>query len=158
MMNKMELDKELENEIERIVLSFYDGMAIPISIAMCIKTNIIKLVDSHLKALASLDEPEELSKIDKYERTARRLNKFIWNKNNDTHILVKDCAKYLRSQFPEPEPAVIKQSLTTENEFCEWETVNKDDGMSHASCSNGKHLNYGFNFCPFCGKPLKIKE
>ena len=42
-------------------------------------------------------------------------------------------------------------------EVCEWTKTNKHDGMSQPNCCAMEHINYGFKFCPFCGKPISIK-
>jgi hypothetical protein len=95
--------------------------------------------------------PESV-KIEKAEKLAARIGMDCIKPFADGWIFENNKATGLISDF-------IQTREAFENvEYCEWSKTNKHDGMSKPNCCATKHLNYGFNFCPFCGKPIRIKK
>lgn len=50
---------------------------------------------------------------------------------------------------------VIKK---TEDDFCEWKTDSWGLFPIKTSCKNSLDVNYGYKFCPYCGKKIKVIE
>ena len=41
---------------------------------------------------------------------------------------------------------------------CEWRKFKGNNCLFETSCGNVSGMNRGFNFCPYCGKKIKVNE
>ena len=52
---------------------------------------------------------------------------------------------------------IIKQDDISDD-MCEWRKFNGNSCLFETSCSNVSGMYRGFNFCPYCGKRIKVVE
>ena len=52
---------------------------------------------------------------------------------------------------------IIKQDDISDN-MCEWRKLNGNGCLFETSCGNVSGMYRGFNFCPYCGKKIKVVE
>lgn len=45
-----------------------------------------------------------------------------------------------------------------EDDFCEWKTDSWGLFPIKTSCENSLDINYGYKFCSYCGKKIKVIE
>ena len=51
---------------------------------------------------------------------------------------------------------INKLSEEYDNDFCEWKTNSWGLFPIKTSCENSLDVNYNYEFCPYCGKKIKI--
>jgi len=44
------------------------------------------------------------------------------------------------------------------NDFCEWKNGTSSVFPIKTNCGNSIDVNYGYEFCPYCGKKIKAVE
>ena len=52
---------------------------------------------------------------------------------------------------------IVKQDDIS-NDTCEWRKFNGNSCLFETSCGNISGMYRGFNFCPYCGKKIKVVE
>ena len=52
---------------------------------------------------------------------------------------------------------IVKQDDISDD-MCEWRKFNGSSCLFETSCGNVSGMYRGFNFCPYCGKKIKIVE
>ena len=52
---------------------------------------------------------------------------------------------------------IIKQDDISDD-MCEWRKFNDSNCLFETSCGNISGMYRGFNFCPYCGKKIKVVE
>ena len=91
------------------------------------------------------------------EKIIRKLEKHIFSaelynygwKGQTVHNLlclgdVKNVAEQLAEEY------------NNYNDFCEWKTDSWGLFPIKTSCENSLDVNYGYEFCPYCGKKIKV--
>lgn len=52
---------------------------------------------------------------------------------------------------------IVKQDDISDD-MCEWRKFNGNSCLFETSCGNVSGMYRGFNFCPYCGKKIKVVE
>ena len=48
--------------------------------------------------------------------------------------------------------------IVKQDDMCEWRKFNGNSCLFETSCGNISGMYRGFNFCPYCGKKIKVVE
>lgn len=51
---------------------------------------------------------------------------------------------------------VIELAEEYNNDFCEWKKGRSSVFPIKTNCGNSMDVNYGYEFCPYCGKKIKV--
>ena len=52
----------------------------------------------------------------------------------------------------------MDEEVSDDVDVCEWKKLNGNSCLFETSCGNVSGMYRGFNFCPYCGKKIKVVE
>lgn len=169
------------NELTRIeAQAFHAGYTAALASLDAEKVDYDSLAIAKLIALNDGEFEDDARIIDQFAETyhQRKLAKDIPGDQTvekisgllvDTICDIFDIGPFNNKEYREIARSIIMKNIQlcsenyyqrrlTEKKECEFVHSNKYDGMMHPGCINTRVLNFGFKYCPYCGKPIHIKE
>ena len=99
-------------------------------------------------------EFEEHFKQDKFKDSLEKIMVDIWHLLENKNCLCANNYEYETIKMLEEALENSKSAY----DVCEWRKFKGNVCLFETSCGNVSGMYRGFNFCPYCGKKIKIVE
>ena len=112
--------------------------------------------------ICTSDDVVDLIKLVKNQPTAYDIDKVVKELYEErTEILLSndyecEIINYCIDNFDKAIKIVKQDGIS--DDVCEWRKFNGNSCLFKTSCGNISGMYRGFNFCPYCGKKIKVME